>query len=237
MSRQDLSTRGKTRTAISMQEHQQLQCRSMWFWQQNVSRWASHTNICVSRCFHCVHAEMKDEVCVKMDADTPRLIREENLPNLKPFVSTTWTEALYGYRGSPRCWKDAGCRVRGSERSWTRTEQDRQFFVHGPGKFHSVRARGRRTSLWGRSACAFYGTKAETKVPDERKRAVWPRLETQLRSWVAKWSEQAGCTDSSRQSRFIDHSLKDMHMEKCNLASATGLQASDKDLATERAAP
>ena len=58
----------------------------------------------------CFHAEMKDQVYIKMDADTLRLIRDENLPNLQPFDDEGHykvDKALYGYRGSPRFWKDA----------------------------------------------------------------------------------------------------------------------------------
>ena len=57
-----------------------------------------------------LHAETEDEVYIKMDADTLRLIREENLPNLQPFDDAGFCKvdkALYGNPGLPRFWKDA----------------------------------------------------------------------------------------------------------------------------------
>ena len=58
-----------------------------WLWQQNVSHWASHKQLiaCLGVSIAFLHAEMKDEVYIKMDADTLRLKREENLPNLQTF--------------------------------------------------------------------------------------------------------------------------------------------------------
>ena len=53
---------------------------------------------------------MKDEVYIKLDADTLRMIHEENMTNLKPFDDEGFyrvDKALYAHRGSPRYWKDA----------------------------------------------------------------------------------------------------------------------------------
>ena len=53
---------------------------------------------------------MKDEVYIKLDADTLRMIHEENMTNLKPFDDEGFykvDKALHGQRGSPRYWKDA----------------------------------------------------------------------------------------------------------------------------------
>ena len=53
---------------------------------------------------------MRDEVYIEMDTDTLRMKRGENLPNLQPFDGEGFykvDKALYGYRSSPRCWKDA----------------------------------------------------------------------------------------------------------------------------------
>ena len=69
-------TRGKTRTTICMREHQ-LQCRSIWFWlwQQNgAALGSSQTIACLDVATAFLHAEMKDEVFVKMDADTPLFV-------------------------------------------------------------------------------------------------------------------------------------------------------------------
>ena len=89
---------------------------------------------------------MRDVVYIKLDAGTLRMTREENLPNLQPFDDESFhrvDKTLYGYRGSPRYWKDAVAEP----------EQDRQFSAHGSQKLHPIRARG-RTSLKGRSARA-----------------------------------------------------------------------------------
>ena len=70
----------------------------------------SQTLACVDVSTAFLHAEMRDDVQTKMDADTLRLIREEQLPNLQPFDSEGFynvDKALAGYRGSPRFWKDA----------------------------------------------------------------------------------------------------------------------------------
>ena len=56
-----------------------------------------------------LHAKMKDEVYIQFDADTPRMIHEENMKNLEPFDDDGFykvDKALYGHRG-PRYWKDA----------------------------------------------------------------------------------------------------------------------------------
>ena len=59
-----------------------------WHWQQNVSYWASHKQLHVSLFFTAfLRPEMRDEACIKMDADTRRLIREEQLPDLQPLDS------------------------------------------------------------------------------------------------------------------------------------------------------
>ena len=78
-----------------------------------------------------LHVEMKVEVCIKMDTDTLRLIREENYSTIK--VSTKWTkpcpdiEAHYDSGRTP-CQRQRETILC----TWTR-------------KVHSGRARGRRT--------------------------------------------------------------------------------------------
>ena len=70
----------------------------------------SQTVACLDVSTAFLHAEMKDEAHIKMDADTLRLIRKENVPNLQPFDDQGFYKvdnALYGHRGSPRFWKDA----------------------------------------------------------------------------------------------------------------------------------
>ena len=51
---------------------------------KRVALGTSQTIVCLNVSTAIVHAEMSDEVCIKMDADTLRLIREEQLPNFHP---------------------------------------------------------------------------------------------------------------------------------------------------------
>ena len=70
----------------------------------------SQTIACLDVSTAFLHAEMRDEVYIKMDTDTLRMKREEILPNLQPFDGEGFykvDKALYGYRSSSRCWKDA----------------------------------------------------------------------------------------------------------------------------------
>ena len=77
---------------------------------QNVSHWANQKTIaCLDVSTAFLLGEMRDEVCIKLDADTLRMIREENLPNLQPLDDEGFynvDNALCGYRGPPRYWKD-----------------------------------------------------------------------------------------------------------------------------------
>ena len=53
---------------------------------------------------------MKDDVYIQWDADTLRMIHEENMTNLKLVDDEGFykvDKALYGHSGSPRYWKDA----------------------------------------------------------------------------------------------------------------------------------
>ena len=86
---------------------------------------------------------MKDEVYIKLDADTLRMIHEENMTHLKTFDDEIFykvDKALYGQRLTTLLVGRSG---RGSKRSWTQAEQDRQLSVHGSRKFHPTCACGR----------------------------------------------------------------------------------------------
>ena len=57
-----------------------------------------------------LHAKTRDEVYIKLDGDTLRMIHEGNMTNLKPFDDEGFynvDKALYVHGGSPRYWKDA----------------------------------------------------------------------------------------------------------------------------------
>ena len=102
----------------------------------------SQTIACLDVSTAVLRAGMRDEVRIKMDADTLRLIREEQSPNVQPFDSEGFYKmdrALYGYRGSPRFWKDAVAEA-ATDLGLNETQQDRQFSVHGPRKLPSTRA-------------------------------------------------------------------------------------------------
>ena len=86
-----------------------------------------------------------------------------------------------------------------------------------PGKTHPIRPCGRRASLR-----VDYLSKVGDKIQILGRTVERTRLGYRI--------------ITSR--RYIDQSLKDMDMEKCNPVSTPGLQVTEKDLATtERAAP
>ena len=65
----------------------------------------SHTIACLDVSTAFLHAKIRDEVYIKFDADSLRVIHEENMTNLKPFDDDGFhkvDKALCGHRGSPR---------------------------------------------------------------------------------------------------------------------------------------
>ena len=77
---------------------------------KSVALGKSQTIACLDVSTAFLHAKMKDEVYIQLDADTLRLIHEENMTNLKPFDDEGFykvDKALYGHKSSPRYWKDA----------------------------------------------------------------------------------------------------------------------------------
>ena len=91
---------------------------------------------------------MKDEVHIKLDADTLRIEHEEKMTSLKPFDEGFYKvdKALNGHGGSPRHWKDA---VAEAAKDLGLKPSKIDISVHGSQKFHPARARGRRASLRG----------------------------------------------------------------------------------------
>ena len=111
----------------------------------------SQTIACLDVSIAFLHAKMKDEVFIKLDAGTLRMMHEENMTNLKPFDdegSYRVDKALYGHRGSPRYWKDAVAEA-AKELGLKPSKIDNSLYLVGSRKFHLVRACGRRASLGG----------------------------------------------------------------------------------------
>ena len=71
----------------------------------------SQTIACLDVSTAFLHAKMQDEVYIKLDADTLRMIHEDNMRNLRPFDDEGYYRvddiALKGHRGSLGYWKDA----------------------------------------------------------------------------------------------------------------------------------
>ena len=96
----------KIRVTIFSMREDRLQFHSIWswHWQRNKVGMAlgmSQTIACLDVFIAFLHVEMRDEVCVKLNAVTLQLIREDSGGVYR------MDKALYGYRGPPQLWKDA----------------------------------------------------------------------------------------------------------------------------------
>ena len=197
-----------------------LQCRSIWFWlwQQNAWHWASQvTDSCVS-------AELKDEVYINMYADTLRLIREENLPNLQTFDDEGFykvDEALYGYRGSPRFRNDAVSEA-AKDLGLKPNKIDDSLHID-PGNFiQDVYVDGDLLS-------------GDDQLVRNMVRTLKQKFLVKKVNYLAKVGDTIEILGRELQrteleyrlitsSRYIDQTLKDMAMEKWNPVSMPGLQ-------------
>ena len=92
---------------ISMQEHQPPVSFNLVLAlaAKRVALGKSQTIACRDVSTALLHAKMKDEDYIQLDADTLRMIHEENMTNLRPFDDEGFCKvdkALYGHRGAPR---------------------------------------------------------------------------------------------------------------------------------------
>ena len=180
---------------------------------------------------------MKDEVYIKLDADTLRMIHEENMTNLKPFDDESFykvDKALYGYRGSPRYWKDAeiaaakdlGLKPSKIDNSLYMDPRNFIQYVHVDDELLSRDDRLVRDMVQ-KLKQKFLVKKVDylTKIGDTIEILGRKVERTKLGNRLIT------------SSRYIDLCLKDMALEKCNPVSTPGLQVTDKNLATEEKLP
>ena len=197
----------------------------------------SQTIACLDVSTAFLHAEMRGEVHIKMDADTLRMIREENLPNLQPFDDEGFYKvgkALHGYRGSPRYWKDAVAEA-AKDLGLKPSKIDNSLYMD-PGNFiQYVHVDDELSS-------------GDDELVRDMLRMLKQKFMVKKVDYLAKvgdTNEILGRTVERTKlgyrlitsSRYIDQSLKDMDMENCNPVSTPGLQVTDKDLATEEQLP
>ena len=146
-----------------------------------------------------LHAEMRDEVDIKLGADTLRMLREENLPNLQPSDDEGFykvDKAGYGYQGSPRYWKDAVAEA-AKDLGLKPSKIDNSLYMD-PGNFILyVRVDDELLSGDDQVVCDIVRMLQQKFL--RRTWIIWPRLETKFRSWVGQWKEQKWDTDSSRR--------------------------------------
>ena len=180
---------------------------------------------------------MKDEVYIKLDADTLRMIHEENMTNLKPFGDQGFhkvDKALYGHRGSPRYWKDAVAEA-AKDLGLKASKIDNSLYMD-PGNFiQFVHVDDELLSGYDRLV--------RDMVQKLKHKFLVQKVD--YLSKVGNNIQILGRTMERTRlgyrlitsSRYIDQGLKDMDMEKCNPVSTLRLQVTEKDLATEEQLP
>ena len=197
----------------------------------------SQTIACLDISTAFLHAKMKDEVYIKLDADTLRMIHEENMTNLKPFDDEGFykvDKALYGHRDSPRYWKDA-------------VAEAAEDLGLKPSKIDN--------SLCMDPANFIQGVHVDDEPLSGDDRLVRDMVQKLKQKFLVKKVDYLNKVGDKIQilgrtvertrwgyriitsRRYIDQSHKDMDMEKCNPVSTLGLQVTEKDLATEEQLP
>ena len=197
----------------------------------------SQTIACLDISTAFLHAKMFDEVYIKLDADTLRIIQEENMTNLKPFDDEGYYKvdtALYGHRGSPRYWKDAVGEA--AEDLGLKPSKIDDSLYMDPGNFNQyvhvddeLLSRDDRLvrDMAQKLKQKFLVKKVDCLSEVGDKIQILGRTVERTRSGYRIITSR----------RYIDQSLKDIDMEKCNPVSTPCLQVSEKDLATEEQLP
>ena len=164
----------------------------------------SETIACLDVSTAFLHAKMKDEVYIQLDADTLRMIHEENMTNLKPF-------GLQPSKIDNSLCMDPGYFIQ---------------YVHVDDELLSRDDRLVRDMVH-KLKRKFLVKKVDhlSKVGDK----------IQILGRTLERTRLGYKIITSR--RYVDQSLQDMDMEKCNPVSTPGLQVTEKDLATEEQLP
>ena len=163
------------------------------------------------------------------------MIREENLPNLQTFDDEGFcrlNKALNGHRGSPRYWRDA---LAEKDLGLKPSKIDNSLYMD-PGNFiQYVHVDDELLSgdnqlvhdMMRKLTQNFFVKEVDhlTKIGDK----------IQILGRTVERTKLGYKLITS--SRYIDQSLKDLDMEKCNPASTIGLHMTEKDLATEEGLP
>ena len=197
----------------------------------------SQTIACLDVSTAFLHAKMNDEVYIKLDADTLRVIHGVNMTNLKTFDDEGFykvDKALYGHRGSPRYCKDAVAEA-AKDLGLKPSKIDNSLYMD-PGNFiQHVHLDDELLSgddrlvrdMVQKLKQKFLVKKVDylSKVGDK----------IQILGRTVERTRLGYRIVTSR--RYFDQSLKDMDMEKCNPVSTPGLQVTEKDLATEELLP
>ena len=81
-----------------------------------------------------LHADMDQEVFVKLDEETLKLIKEENIPGLQPMDENGYyraEKAMYGHRKAPKLWKEHLTKIL-EELGLKQSKVDSSFFCDKP---------------------------------------------------------------------------------------------------------
>ena len=166
---------------------------------------------------------------IKMD-DTLPLIREEQQPRLQPIDSEGFykvDKALYGYRGSPRFWKDAVA------------EAAKDLGLKNPARLTTLCTVTPENSLNTCTLTIGHDQLVRDMVQKLKQKFFVKKVDFLVK--VVDTIEILGRTKLVcrfiTSSWYIDQSFKDVDMEKCNPVSTPGLHLTEKDLVTEEQLP
>ena len=106
-------------------------------------------------------------------------------------------KALYGYRGSPRYWKDTVAEA-AKNLGLTPTKIDNSLYMD-PRNFIQYVHVDDELLLRDDQLVRDKVRQLKQKFLVKKKWIIWPTLETQFRSWVGQWNEQNWYTDSARR--------------------------------------